>query len=159
MVSNKLTITEEMKAIDCRKFEWWGSLTEAEQKKVNMWVLMRFASSVASPSNDITEHYVTMMNEFVNVNFNIMRHHPELQHRLMQIVGIGSQQSHPWIAPPKQKKGKTQNATLVNFILQLHPFLSDTEIDMFISMTGKEELKAKLIEAGFVNKEIKEMLK
>ena len=40
-MSNKLTIKEEMRAIDQRDVGWWDSLTEEEQKKVGIWILMR----------------------------------------------------------------------------------------------------------------------
>ena len=34
--------------------------------------------------------------------FNALRHHPELQFKLMQAIGIGKQMFHPWIALAKK---------------------------------------------------------
>ena len=92
-MSNKLSIKEEMRAIDQRDVGWWDSLTEEEQKKVGIWILMRYTSACDSNHDEIRDHYLTMTNDLVNVQFNTLRHHPQLQHRLLQIVGIGQQRT------------------------------------------------------------------
>ena len=50
---SKLSIKEEMRAIDCRVKGWWESLTEEEVKKISPFVLMRWTSAVQSSNSDI----------------------------------------------------------------------------------------------------------
>lgn len=153
------TIKEEMAAIDRRKFGWYDSLTDDEKKGLSMWVLMRYCSSTGSNVDEINEHYLTMTNELVNVNFNDLRHHPELQMRLMQCVGIGTNQFHPWVKPGKRKKDKSANPKLFGLIEQRSPHYSDEEIEMLIKMMDKAEIKQLLVEYGLTDKQIKEYLK
>lgn len=153
-MSNKLTIKEEMRAIDQRDVGWWDTLTEEEQKKISPWVLMRYTSACDTNHDEIRDHYLTMTNELVNVQFNTLRHHPQLQHRLLQIVGIGKSQYHPWIAPGKrQKKNK-----VAEWLLTLYPHLNDDELDIMLQ-SDKKELKALAERAGLTDKQIKEIFK
>ena len=153
-MSNKLTIKEEMRAIDQRDMGWWDTLTEEEQKKISPWVLMRYTSTCDTNHDEIRDHYLTMTNALVNVHFNVLRHHPQLQHRLLQIVGIGKSQYHPWIAPGKrQKKNK-----VAEWLLELYPGLNDDELDILLQ-SDKKELKALAEETGMTDKQIKDLFK
>ena len=89
---DKLSIKEEMRAIDQRDRSWWDSLTEEEQKKVSIFVLMRYTSAVQTKNSDIEYHYLALTNELVNKHYNILRHDVQLQHKLLQCVGLGSTQ-------------------------------------------------------------------
>ena len=153
-MSNKLSIKEEMRAIDQRDMGWWDTLTEEEQKKISPWVLMRYTSACDTNHDEIRDHYLTMTNALVNVHFNVLRHHPQLQHRLLQIVGIGKSQYHPWIAPGKrQKKNK-----VAEWLLELYPGLNDDELDILLQ-SDKKELKALAEETGMTDKQIKDLFK
>jgi hypothetical protein len=153
-MSNKLTIKEEMRAIDQRDMGWWDTLTEEEQKKISPWVLMRYTSACDTNHDEIRDHYLTMTNALVNVHFNVLRHHPQLQHRLLQIVGIGKTQYHPWIAPGKrQKKNK-----VAEWLLELYPGLNEDELDILLQ-SDKKELKALAEETGMTDKQIKDLFK
>ena len=120
-MSNKLTIKEEMRSIDVKDRTWYNSLTDEEKKKVGIWVLMRYASSVKHGIKDFEEHYLEWTNELVNVHFNTLRHHPELQYQLLQAVGLGKVQYHPWIAPGKKGTDKP----LFKFFKEKHPEYND----------------------------------
>ena len=153
-MSNKLTIKEEMRAIDQRDVGWWDSLTEEEQKKVGIWILMRYTSACDSNHDQIRDHYLTMTNDLVNVQFNTLRHHPQLQHRLLQLVGIGKSQYHPWIPPGKrQKKNK-----VADWLIKLYPSINDDELDLLLQRT-KAELKALAEQTGMTDKDIKALFK
>ena len=143
-----------MRAIDQRDVGWWDTLTEEEKKKISPWVLMRYTSACDTNHDEIRDHYLTMTNELVNVQFNTLRHHPQLQHHLLQIVGIGKSQYHPWIAPGKrQKKNK-----VAEWLLTLYPHLNDDELDIMLQ-SDKKELKALAERAGLTDKQIKEIFK
>jgi hypothetical protein len=153
-MSNKLTIKEEMRAIDQRDAGWWDTLTEEEQKKISPWLLMRYTSACDTNHDAIRDHYLSMTNELVNVHFNTLRHHVQLQHRLMQVVGIGKSQYHPWIAPGKrQKKNK-----VAEWLLTLYPGINDDELDILLE-SPKAELKSLAQSAGMTDKDIKALFK
>jgi hypothetical protein len=154
------TINEEMSALDKRDFAWYDGLSEEEQKKLSMWVVMRYAASTTSNVTEINEHYLTFINEFVNVGFNDLRHYPDLQWRLMQLAGIGRIQKHTWIKPMKKTKIKdAANNKLVAFYSDLHPFLNDQELSILIGNYDKDEIKSDLEAHGITPKLIKEMMK
>ena len=153
-MSNKLSIKEEMRAIDQRDTGWWDTLTDEEKKKVSPWVLMRYTSACDTNHDEIRDHYLIMTNELVNVHFNAIRHHTQLQHRLLQVVGIGKTQYHPWIAPGKrQKKNK-----IAEWLLELYPHLNDDELDILLQ-SDKKELTALAESAGMTDKDIKALFK
>lgn len=153
------TIKQEMAAIDRRQFKWYDSLSEEEQKKLSMWVLMRYCSATDSKVEEINLHYLTLTNELVNVHFNTLRHHPELQFRLMQVIGVGTSQFHPWIAPGKRKKDTSANPKLFGLIEKQCPHYSDDEVELLISMMDKDDIKQLLQDYGIPDKKHKEYLK
>ena len=150
-----LSIKSEMSAIDTKNRSWYNSLTDEEKKKVGIWVLMRYASSVKHDIKDIEEHYLTYTNELVNVHFNTLRHHPELQFQLLQALGLGKPMFHPWIAPGK----KGTETKLYKFFKEYYTEYNDDELLLLLSQFTKDELKEKLEEFGLDNKNIKELMK
>jgi len=147
---SKLNIKEEMRAIDVKDRTWYESLTDEEKKKLGLWLLMRYTSNVQGKE---AEHYLEWTNEAVNVHFNTIRKHPQLQFQLMQLVGIGSTVYHPWIQPGKAgKKNKLQS-----WFAEHYSHLNDDELDIMLSST-KAELKQLLEEHGLKNKEIKDLI-
>ena len=149
----KLTIKEEMRAIDTKDRAWYESLTEEEKKKLSPWLLMRYTSNCSDKM--FTEHFLEWTNEVVNVHFNKLRKHTQLQFQLLQLVGLGKSVFHPWIQPGKaQKKNKLQA-----WIIENYKHLNDDEIDILIKETSKDEWKNIFIEYGMDDKQIKELLK
>lgn len=153
------TVKEEMSAIDRRRKGWYDKLTPDEQKSLSMWVVMRYCSSTQSKVPEINAHYLTLTNDLVNVHFNDLRLHPELQFRLMQCVGIGSDQFHNWIKPGKRKKSTTVNSQLHSFLLGLNPHFNDDEIVMLIEALGDDKIKELLVSAGVPNNKVKDYFK
>ena len=84
-----------------------------------------------------------------------MRNDPELQFKLLQLVGLGKSTYHPWIAPGKRgKKNKIQEWVIKNY-----SHLNDDEVDIFISSRTKDDFISLFEEYGMTKKEIKELLK
>lgn len=134
---SKLSIKSEMSAIDRKNRNWWDSLSDEEKKKVSPWVLMRYASSVKHDIDAFEEHYLEFTNELVNVHFNTLRHHTQLQIQLLQVVGLGKDQFHPWIAPGR--KGKTNKN--LKFFAEKYPHLNDDELNIYASQFTEKEVK------------------
>lgn len=153
------TIKQEMNAIDKRQMDFWKNLSPEEQKGLSMWVLMRWASTVDSNVREIEEHYLVMINELVNVHFNLMRHDPDWQLRLMQCVGIGTSQKHDWIKPMKKKSATSKRPKLYALFEQENPHLNHQEIELLISKHTEDELKEWLMGFGMSDKDIRAHLK
>ena len=154
---SKLTIKEEMRAIDQRDRGWWDSLTEEEQKKIAIFVLMRYTSAVQTKNPDIEYHYLALTNELVNKHYNILRREPQLQHKLLQCVGLGSTQFHPWIPPSKQRKSKA--GKLVKWLQDVYPVYNDDELELLVSTNDVQHFKNLAEEMGMEKKSIKELFK
>jgi hypothetical protein len=158
----KLTIEQELGAIDKRDYKWYSSLTDDERAKFNkgMFVIMRWCSAVSTSNRDISDHYLVMTNELVNRHFNVVRNNPELQHRLLQIVGIGAAQRHQWIRPLNGTKlHKGVNPKLFKLYREHNASLSDDEICIVLSNSTKEEKVEFLESHGFAAKQCKAYLK
>jgi hypothetical protein len=154
VVSSKLNINEEMRAIDCRDFAWWDNLTKDEQAVMEkqMWIQMRWASCVDGAN---TAPYLMIVNDFTNLHFNSLRHHPQLQHRLLQLAGAGTKQRRDWIAPGK--KGKKNK--LAEWLMTQYPTLNDAELELMIATNTKEDLVDVMEQQGMTTKEIKDLFK
>ena len=154
---NKLSIKEEMRAIDQRDRGWWDSLTEEEQKKVSIFVLMRYTSAVQTKNTNIEHHYLALTNELVNKHYNILRRDVQLQHKLLQCVGLGTTQFHPWIPPSKQRKSKA--GKLVKWLQEIYPIYNDEELELLVSTNDKQNFIDLAEEMGMDKKDIKELFK
>jgi len=143
-----------MQAIDTRNRSWYGSLTDEETVKYNkaLWTQQRFVSSCKGA---FQEHYLEWTNELVNVHFNTLRHHPQLQFQLLQALAIGKPQFHEWLAPGK----KGTETKLFKFIKEHYAHYNDDEAMLFISLHDKQQLKDLLSDHGLEKKEIKAMVK
>lgn len=153
------TIKQEMSAIDRRELNFWESLSDEDQKKLSMWLLMRWASAVNSNVREIEEHYLVMINELVNVHFNLLRHDPDWQLRLMQCVGIGTSQRHEWIKPMKKKGTTSKRPKLYLLFEREYPHLNHCEIELLISKNTDDDLKEWLRGFGMSDKDIKAHMK
>ena len=150
---SKLNIKEEMRAIDSKDRRWYNSLTEEEKSKLGIWLLMRYTSNAGEKM--FQEHYLEWTNEVVNVHFNKLRKHPQLQWQLLQLVGLGKPTYHPWIAPGKAgKKNKLQK-----WVEENYPHLNDDEVDIFIGVRSREDFIELFEEYGLDKKQIKDILK
>lgn len=150
---SKLNIKEEMRAIDSKDRRWYNSLTEEEKSKLGIWLLMRYTSSAGEKM--FQEHYLEWTNEVVNVHFNKLRKHPQLQWQLLQLVGLGKPTYHPWVAPGKS--GKVTK--LQKWVQENYTHLNDDEIDIFINIRNKEDFIELFEEYGLDKKQIKDILK
>jgi hypothetical protein len=152
---SNISIKNEMLAIDTKDRGWWNRLTDEERKKVGPWILMRYTSACKNNNRQFEEHYLEWTNELVNVHFNSLSHHPQLQIQLMQAIGLGISMYHPWIAPGKKGTSNKLHQTFQ----KIYRHLNDDELDIMINMHDKDELTELLEQHGIDKKEIKKLLK
>ena len=135
-------------AIDKRNKTFYNNLDAEQQKKFSAWLYMRYASSVDGPI--FRDHYLEMVNDLVNVNFNDLTKHKELQWLLISLCGIGKKQFHPWIKPGKRKEKPKIKTWLAKAFLNL----KDSELDTLIELNIFDELKDYATQQGLTDKEI-----
>lgn len=150
-MANKIPLGKMLSALDKRDKDFYDNLSDDEKKDFSAWLCMRWASSTSSYS----EHYLLMVNDFVNNNFSDFNKHPEMQWKLLSVVGCGKQVKHTWVAPPKKlKKNK-----LKEFIHSIYPIYSDEELDLYLKINTDDDIIDLAKEYGLDNKDIDQLLK
>jgi len=139
-------------AADTRNRDFLASLTEEELKGFAPWLVMRYLSSAESSNREVIEHYLIMTNELVNTNFSEFKHDPEMIWRLMSIVGIGQSIKHPYVAPGKGKKKKSN--AFKAWLHEQYPHLSEQEIDLWFSNFTKDYARDMLEQYQVKDKDI-----
>jgi hypothetical protein len=139
-------------SIDTRNKQFYENLTEEEQKGFAAWLVMRYLSSAESATPEIIEHYLIMTNELVNTNFSELKNHPELLWKLMSVVGIGKSVKHPYVAPGKGKKKKSN--AFKAWLHEQYNHLSEQEIDLWFSNITKEQARDMLEQYQIKDKDV-----
>ena len=147
-----IPMKDMMKAIDENDFDFYSRLDAAHKKAFSPWITMRCASSASSSA---AYHYLLHVNDIVNVDFSLLKKHPELQWKLLATCGQGSATYHPWLAPAK---GKTKSK-LHKFLLSMHPNLNTDELNLLLAMNDKDDITELAQMNGYSDKEIKELFK
>lgn len=129
--------------------------TEDERKEIHPLVLMRWMSSVKN--SELGGDFICLVNNLVNVDFWDLTKHPELQWKLMCVVGSelgGRSQRSEWIAGPK----KAATGKVDNVLLSLYPSLNNQELALARGKLTKDSLKQLLRDMGLPDDEIKPIL-
>ena len=140
-------------AIDRCDFDFYSRLTKEEKKAFSPWMVMRYASSARGMD---AYHYLLMVNDIVNVDFNVLKNHPELQWKLLATCGIGHNTFHPWVPPGKGKKESTK---VGKFLHSVYPTLNRKEVELLEQMNSKDDLKQLARDHGLDDKAIKDLFK
>jgi hypothetical protein len=148
-----IALKDIMYAVDKKDKHYYNNLTDEQKKAFSAWMMMRYASSVQGTAQ-VKSHYIYMVNELVNKHFSDISSHPELQWLLLSACGVGSVQYHPYLKPPNGRKKKNK---VGEFISKLYPHYKSDEIDLFMKLNSKDELKQLATDSGYSDKEIKEI--
>ena len=148
-----LQFKDIMAAVDRKDYGYYERLTDEQRKSLNLWMTQRYASSV---QGKFAGHYLVMINEFMNTHWSDVSKHPELQWKLMCLAGTGKPQFHPFVKVPKAKRKKDR---VEEIIRELFPLLKNDEIELFLKMNSKEELKVLAMESGVDDKTLDEAFK
>jgi len=148
-----IPLAKMMTAIDRNDFDFYANLTPAEKKAFSPWMAMRYTSSAKGMD---AYHYLLMVNDIVNVDFNVLKKHPELQWKLLCVCGKGSNAFHPWIPPGK---GNKKVSKLANFLHEMYPTYNRKEIELVQELNSKDDLKQLARDHGMDDKAIKELFK
>jgi len=147
-----IPMKDMMKAVDENDFDFYSRLDAAHKKAFSPWITMKCASSA---SGNAAYEYLLMVNDIVNVDFSLLKDHPELQWKLLAVCGRGTQVYHPWLQPGKGKA----KSKLHKFLLSIHPNLNEDELNLLLAMNDKDDITLLAENHGYSNKEIKDLLK
>lgn len=173
---SKLGIAQEMRAVDTKDRDFYDNLSDEERKQFSTYLMIRWASSVASGNPEIDQYYLLATNERLNKNFfNLTKafdpsveteneksgdvdskYHDKLNWLATTTIspGIGTQR-HEWISAPKRKAASTKAE---KFLGKMYPELKADDITLMASLNDTKSLK-KLAEAmGMSPEQIKKEL-
>jgi len=143
-----IPLKDIMAALDKKDRGFYSRLSDEQKKAFVPWMMMRYASSAQGRN---AAHYLFMVNELVNKNFSDVSKHPELQWLLMTAAGSGKVEFHPYIKPPNSKKKKDK---LSEFIYSIYPNFKRDDLELFLMLNTKDELKELAKAHGYDDKTI-----
>jgi hypothetical protein len=150
---HKLDLGEVLNALDRQDYDYYGRLTEEEKKGYTPLVLMRYMSSL-NAQNSKAAYAVMMANDLVNIGFWNLSKHPELQHKLLCLTGIGGRQFRPWLAAKNSKKINK----IDKWLIERFPGLNEDEIQILKSSHDSKTWAAFVKGSGASDAEVKEMI-
>jgi hypothetical protein len=126
-------------AVDNGVKELWDAVTDEGRKEIkgDLWNLNRYISSVSGGGRDVQEHYLLVVNEYYNKNWNDISKHPKLQWLTLCASAHHSKQSrfHEWI-PLKKEKNKKEE-----FLAELFPNMKRADVETLARITTDKEIK------------------
>ena len=148
-------IFDVIRQADVKNRTYYRDLPEEERKKVGLFVLNRWCSSILG-NLDLQTYYLMSCNERLNKHWFDLSKFPELQWLLTTTVspGMGTHR-HEWI---KQKK-RVNNNKVVKFLRNFYPDYTDDDLETLAEISDKKELKQLAQQNGWEDKKIKEALK
>jgi hypothetical protein len=142
-------------ALDKGQKNFYSNLGDDEKKAYTPLILMRAISSLGDQNPNVAIG-VLAVNDLVNIGFWTLSKHPELQHLLLCVTGLGSKQYHPWLAT--KGKGNTATKEIDAFLTELNPGINELELNLLRSMHNADTIETLAIDAGKSDLEIKHLL-
>lgn len=155
-MAEKLELKTILAAIDMGSKESWDEFSDEEKKSVGFFLLNRYVSNVKTSNQDLAEHYLILVNEFVNKNFYLASKHPKLMWQLMCACGHESKkiQFHEWMA----LKRKTETGGKKSQFLQtIYPSAKLDDIELMVKLTDTKALKQLAKDHGYTDKQINDL--
>jgi len=132
-----------MKAIDFRNKDYYDRIDDHERSLYSPYMIMRYASAV-SGERFFQEHYVEMINEFVNKHlFTLSSKHKKLCWQLTSMCGGLKQQFHPWIKPMKNTPNKS-----LQTLMDIYPNTKQSDLEILDKIITDSELEQLLEDHG-----------
>ena len=152
---HKLDIGYEMAQLDTKNRAFYDELTDDERKKFSTYLMLRWGSAVGGEPI-LQQYYLQAMNERVNKRFFDLGKHPKLQWLLLTTVSPNmGKHRHEWMAF-SARKSKNKRADV---IAKLYPEYKLDDCELMANSIPDAEFKVMLIELGWTDKEIKEVMK
>lgn len=144
-----LNIWNELAQADKRNIKFYAELTDEQKKKIGLFPIMRWMSSV-NASSVVQGYYIEACND-INKNWFELGNHPELQWMLLATVGTGTSFRHNWIPNVKRNNSNKLDKLLYEYM----PYLNKQELEIVKSRLTADSLKDICKKYGMEDKEIK----
>ena len=154
--SDKLSIWNEMAQLDQKNRRFYDELNEQEKKDISPYVLLRWASCIDTNNDELNRYYLLSTNQQANKHFWSSSLHKKLQWLLLTTVSPGmGKHRHEWIAyNGRQAKNKRSR-----LLTQLFPEIKTQDAEQLAELIPDAELKQRLEQMGWNDKDIKEAMK
>ena len=139
-MADKLELKTILAAIDMGSKESWDEFSDEEKKSVGFFLLNRYVSNVKTNNQDLAEHYLILVNEFVNKNFYLASKHPKLLWQLMSL----------------KRKAET-GGKKSQFLQTIYPNAKLDEIELLAKLTDTKSLKQLAKDHGYTDKQINDL--
>lgn len=149
----KLDLASVLQAIDRRDLSFYSGLSDEEKKAYAPLVLMRYMSSLTDQNRN-SPYAILATNDLVNIGFWNLSKHPELQHMLLCLAGLGGKQYRPWL--PIKRSRKTNK--IDSWLFERMPNLNEDELLIFKSNFGIKEWTDFVKSTGASDAEVKELV-
>jgi hypothetical protein len=151
---SKLSLNNELRALDTKDRDFYDSLDDDEKKKFSPYLMLRYSANVESQNPHMIDWYLHSTNERVNKNFfdiNTTKH-KKLQWLVCTTAspGAGSQR-HYWT----NYKKKESNNKAVKFLKEIYPTFKDDEIELLARLNDKKDIRDLARQHGWDEKRIK----
>jgi hypothetical protein len=154
--SSKLSIWNEMAQLDQKNRRFYDELNEQEKKDISPYVLLRWASCIDTNNDELNRYYLLSTNQQANKHFWSSSLHKKLQWLLLTTVSPGmGKHRHEWIAY-NGRQAKNQRSRLLT---QLFPEIKTQDAEQLAELIPDAELKQRLEQMGWNDKDIKEAMK
>ena len=151
--SYKLDLTAVLQAIDRKDLRFYSNLSDEEKKGYSPLILMRFMSSLTDQNRNAA-YAVIAANDLVNMGFWTLSKHPELQHMLMCMAGLGGKQYRPWLATKRSKRsGKVDE-----WLMERFPDINEDELSLIKGSHDLESWKEFVKGSGEPDSRVKELV-
>lgn len=155
-MADKLELKTVLAAIDLGSKESWDEFSDEEKKSVAFFLLNRYVSNVKTNNQDLAEHYLILVNEFVNKNFYLVSKHPKLMWQLMCACSHDSKKIHfhEWLA---LKRKKEEGGKKSQFLQTIYPNAKIDDIQILAGMMDVKQLKQLARDHGYTDKQINDL--
>lgn len=149
-----LDLSRVLNELDRGNKDFYRNLSDEEKKAYVPLVLMRYMSSLGDQSPN-QAYAIIAANDLVNIGFWQLSKHPELQHLLLCLTGLGAKQYRPWISN-KSKSSKTK--VLDEFLMELYPGINEDELEILKDGFNDASFKKFCHSAGKSDQETKALM-
>jgi hypothetical protein len=155
-MSDKLSLSSELAALNSKRRSFYDDLSDDEKKKFSAYLLLKYGANIEG-SFELQEWYLRAVNEYVNINFFELNKHPKLQWLSLTTVSpkFGNQR-HYWLNA--KKKESSNSSKKIKFLLKLYPTFKLKDIELMAELNTEQDLINLAIELGMSDTEIKKEL-
>jgi hypothetical protein len=146
-MSTKLTLADQLRAIDTKDRTFYDRLTEEERKKFSPYLMFKYSGSVEGIP-ELEHYYLMAQNQRVNKHFFALSRHPKLQWLLCTTVSPGmGVHRHYFMKSAKDTKTKS-------LLSLIYPDLDDQEIDVLEAIMPQQDIINLVKQHGIDDKQI-----